>query len=99
MSTKQAVTIACRALSVYFLVWLLSELTYLPTRVFSFLHYQAVLNESGGRNFGRDLELVSLAFLVLRIVVLFFAVQWFYRSGPAIRRYFIIPSEEEISSD
>jgi hypothetical protein len=99
MSTKQAVTIACRVLSVYFLVWLLSELTYLPQRVFSFLHYQGVLNQSGGRNFGRDLELISLAFLVLRIVVLFFAVQWFYRSGPAIRRYFITPSEGEISSD
>jgi len=36
MSTKQAVTIACRVLSVYFLTWLLTDLTYLPSNLYSF---------------------------------------------------------------
>jgi len=36
---------------------------------------------------------ISLTFLVLRIVALFFAVQWFYRAGPRIHSYFLSVSE------
>jgi hypothetical protein len=95
--TKQAITIVSRALSVYFLVWLLYDLTYLPSQLFSFLHHEIGLSTSGGTSYWRDSYLISLCFLVLRMVALFFAVQWFHRSGPRLQRYFLVPSEEEVA--
>jgi len=44
-------------------------------------------------------ERISLVFILLRMVALFFAVQWFYRSGPALQRYFSAPSEEEKAAE
>ncbi|MBZ5655458.1 MAG: hypothetical protein LAO56_09285 [Acidobacteriia bacterium] len=91
MSTKEAVTIVSRALAIYMLFWFLSDLTYLPSHLFSLSHHENGLSTA----YWRDSERISLTFLLLRMVALFFAVQWFYRSGPAIQRYFLAPSEEE----
>ena len=99
MSTKEAVTIVSRALSVNFLAWLLSELTYLPSRLFSFLHHENGLGALGGMTYWRDSDLISVCFLVLRIVVLFFAVQWFYRAGPRLQVYFLASSDEEMAAE
>jgi len=43
----------------------------------------------------RDSERLSLAFHLLRMVLLFFAVQWFYRSGPKVQEYFLASPEGE----
>ena len=95
MSTKDAVTIVSRALAIYFLAWLLYDLTYLPSQLFSFLHHQLMVNAARENAYWRNYYLMSLVFLTLRIVALFFAVQWFYRSGPRIHAYFLAPSEED----
>ena len=94
MSTKEAVTIVSRALAVYMLFWFLSDLTYLPSHIFSVWHHENGL----GTTYWRDSERLSLTFLLLRMVALFFAVQWFYRSGPALQRYFLASSDEEMAS-
>jgi hypothetical protein len=94
VSAQQLVTIISRALAVYFLAWLLTDLTYLPSTLFSFLHHQQV----GGATFLRDSDLLSLTFRILRIVALFFAVQWFYRAGPTIQRYFLSKENEHSAS-
>ncbi len=99
MSTKDAVTIVSRALAVYFLAWLVYDLTYLPSQLFSFLHHQFGVNALGENAYWRNYYLMSLVFLGLRIVALFIAVQWFYRSGPRIHAYFLAPSEEETPSE
>jgi len=91
MSTKEAITIVSRALAAYLLFWFLSDLTYLPSHLFSLWHHENGL----GATYWRDSERISLTFLLIRIVALFFAVQWFYPSGPAVHRYFFTPSEEE----
>jgi hypothetical protein len=93
VSTKEAVTILSRALAVFFLAWLLSDLTYLPSYIFAFLHHENTLSGPSG-TYLRNLDFISLLFLLLRIAVLFFAVQWFYRAGPAIQEYFLTSSEE-----
>jgi len=96
MSTKEAVTIVCRALAIYFLAWLLYDLTYLPSAVHPFLHYQArlgSLSDSAYNAYMYSSYRLSLSFLVLRMLVLFFAVQWFYRAGPRLHVYFLAPSE------
>jgi hypothetical protein len=95
VSTKEAVTIASRALAIYFLAWLLNDLTFLPSHLFSLLHHERELVAPSGTTYWRDLERISLFFYVLRIAALFFAVQWFYRSGPAIHGYFMASPEGE----
>jgi hypothetical protein len=98
MSSKEAVTIISRLLAVYFLAWLLSDLTYLPSHLFSLLHHEKALGASG-TTYWRDSDLISLSFLALRIVALFFAVQWFYRAGSAIQEYFLATSKEGAATD
>ena len=99
MSTKQAVTIASRALAVYMLFWFLSDLTYLPSHLFSLWHHESGLGSALATTYWRDSERLSLAFLMLRMVLLFFAVQWFYRSGPAVHEYFLASSDEEKATE
>lgn len=94
MSTKEAVSIVSRALAIYFLAWLVFDLTYLPSQLFSFLHHQLAMSASGENPYWRNYYLISLVVLALRILALFFAVQWFYRSGPRIHAYFTAPSEQ-----
>jgi hypothetical protein len=93
MSTKEVVTIFSRALAVYFLAWLLADLTYLPPYLFSLLHHQRVASPIVADTYLRDYDVIWLLSHLFRIVVLFFAVQWFYRSGPAIHKYFLAPAE------
>jgi hypothetical protein len=95
MSAKQAVTIVSRALAVYFLTWLLTDLTYIPTNLHSLFHHAETTGAMAGP-YLRNSDLLSLSFRVLRMIALFFAVQWFYRAGPSIQKYFLSPSDEEL---
>lgn len=99
MSTKEAVTIASRALAVYLLFWLLSDVTYLPSNLFSLWHHRNVLGATEWTTYLRDSEVISLSFRLLRMVALFFAVQWFYRSGPGVQGYFLASSDEETTKE
>jgi hypothetical protein len=94
MSAKQAVTAICRALSVYFLAWLLTDLTYVPTDVHALLHYTRA-ESALGASYLRDYHLITLVFLLLRIAILFIAVQRFYRAGPRLQQYFLADSDRE----
>jgi hypothetical protein len=94
LSTREAVTIASRAFAIYFLAWLVLDLSYLPSQLFSFLHHQLAMGAGGQNPYWRNYDLISLVLNVLRILALFFAVQWFYRSGPGIHAYFTAPSEQ-----
>lgn len=95
MSAKEAAVIVCRALSVYLLFWLVLELTYLPGSMFSYFHHRLGPTTTTTQLFWRDYYLLSLCFLVFRIVALFFAVQWFYRAGPRLQAYLLAPPTEE----
>jgi hypothetical protein len=98
VSTKEAVTIVSRLLAIYFLAWLLTDLTYLPSHLFSLLHHEIGLGGPGGTTYWRDSERISLSFFILRVAALFVAVQWFYRAGPAIQAYFLGSSKEETAA-
>ena len=95
MSAKQAVTIVSRALAIYFLVWFLTDLTYLPSNLYSLFHHSGTVSVLG-TSYWLNSDLISLSFRLLRMVVLFFAVQWFYRAGPSIQGYFLASTEEEL---
>jgi len=63
VSKKEAVTIVSRLVAIYFLAWLLSDLTYLPSHLFSLLHHENGLGALGGATYWRDSERISLSFL------------------------------------
>ncbi len=95
MSAKQAVTIASRALAVYCLMWFVADLTYLPSNVHSLFHHLESASAMASP-YLRNYYLLELSARLLRMIGLFFAVQWFYRAGPSIEGYFLSPSEEEL---
>ena len=92
MSTKTAVTLVSRALAIYFLAWFLEDFTFLPAQLFSLFHYASRLNAVGGDSYARNWELISLSSRLVRMVLLFFGIQWFYRCGPAIYDYLLAPT-------
>lgn len=97
MSANQAVTIVSRAFSVYFLGWFLADLTYVPSHLYSLFHHAGTAS-AFSTPYWRNSDLLTLSLLLLRMIVLFFAVQWFYRAGPSIQRYFLVPADDEPSS-
>jgi hypothetical protein len=99
VSKKEAVTIISRSLAVYFLFWFLEDVTYLPSSLFSLWHHRNVLGSTEWTTYLRNSDLISLSFRLLRILGLFFAVQWFYRAGPAVQGYFLDSADEEPSTE
>jgi hypothetical protein len=99
VSKKEVVTIVSRSLAVYFLFWFLSDLTYLPSNLFSLWHHQNVLGTTDWTTYLRDSDMLSLSFRLFRLVALFFAVQWFYRAGPAVQGYFLDSMDDEPASE
>jgi len=99
VSKNEGVTIVSRGLAVYFLFWFLSDLTYLPSNLFSLWHHRNMLGATDWTTYLRNSELISLSFRLLRMVALFFAVQWFYRAGPAVQGYFLDPTDEEPTAE
>lgn len=85
MTRTEGLLLASRAFALYLLAWGLSEVTYVPERIHSLTHHSSVLisNDYWWRH-----ELVSLSFLVVRIVGLFATAGWLYRCGPRVENYF-----------
>jgi hypothetical protein len=99
VSKNEAVTIASRVLAIYSLAWFLTDLTYLPSDLFSLWHHQNRFGASELTLYWRDSEILSLSFRLLRMVVLFFAIQWFYRAGPALQGYFLDSTDEASAAE
>ncbi len=93
----QAITIVARALSLYFLFWLLSDLSYFPSDLHSLFYYSREATITGGTymRHTRDHDIVLISLRLLRVVGLFFAVQWCYRVGPSFQRYFLSSTDDE----
>jgi len=77
MSTRETVIIASRALAVYLLFWFVSDLTYLPSNMFSLWHHRNMLGATEWTTYLRNSDVISISFRLLRMAGLFFAVQWF----------------------
>jgi hypothetical protein len=100
VSTKDAVKLVCRCFAIYFLASLLIELTYFPTYLASFLHYELGTTTIRDPDYWRGYYVLHFLFYLVRLLGLFFAVQWFYRAGPRIEAYLLAPTsseEEEIT--
>jgi hypothetical protein len=95
MSRKDAVVLASRTLAVLLTVWALSEVSYLPSSVYSFLHHAnrvSVLSDED--QYWRHYYLTSLGFLITRIVGYTLTARWLFKCGPEVAE-FLLPANEE----
>jgi hypothetical protein len=79
------VVLASRMLALLLAVWALSEASYLPERLHSFLRY---MNQEPGSStalqYWRHYYLIVLGFLVTRIVGFSLMARWLYKGGPEV---------------
>ena len=92
MSRKEAVLLGSRLLATLLTVWALSELSSLPSSVYSFLHYaDGVSVMSAAVQYWRHHYLMSLGFLIVRIVGFSLVAGWLFRCGPDVEE-FLLPT-------
>jgi hypothetical protein len=85
MSRSDAVWIASRTLAVLLTVWALTDLSYLPGAVFSYLRYASdELGSSPSVEYWRHSHLVTLGFLITRVVGYALMARWLYKGGPEV---------------
>lgn len=94
MPKRQLVMLASRTLSVVFTVSALVELSYVPERLHSFLHYVSVQQGSNYVQYLRHYYLISLGFLIVRIVGLFLMGMWMRKCGSDVEEL-LWPSSDE----
>lgn len=92
MSKKDAVLLASRVIAVYLTVWLLTDVAFLPERLFSFIHYSKLEPINGsGNHYLRQYYFIGLVILVTRIVGLSILARWLYKGGPSVEAL-LLPS-------
>ena len=92
MSRRDAVVLTSRLLGVLLSIYALTELSYLPASVFSFLHHAEGLSLAS--QYWRHYYLLSLGFLVARIIGFSLMSMWVFRCGPDIEEL-LLPSLRE----
>lgn len=83
MSRRDAIVLASRLLAVLLSVWALTEVSYLPAAVFSYLHY-AEGATLWSVQYWRHHYLLTLGFIIARIVGFSLMSMWLFRCGPDV---------------
>src|SRR5260370_6936178 len=93
MSREDALVLASRALALLFAVWALGEVSYLPERLHSFLHY---VNQEPGSStaiqYLRPYYLITLGFLLTSILGFSLLARWICKGGPQLKALFSPPT-------
>jgi hypothetical protein len=96
MERREAVRLVSRALSVVYSVFALYETTYLPERLFSYLHYthewQSV-GAPGASMYLPALYRISVGFLFVRIAIYLALAVVFWDCAPWVERI-LLPERE-----
>lgn len=96
MSRNDVVLLASRTLAVLLTVWALTDVSYLLGSVYAFLHYSIVeLTSPTSTLYYRHANLISLSFLVTRIIGYSLMARWLYKGGPEIEELLLPGSPEE----
>jgi hypothetical protein len=96
MSRRDGVVLCSRVLAVLLTIWALSEVTYLPTSVYSLLHYAEGASTSSAP-YWRHHYVMALGFLITRIVGYSLMASWLFRCGPDIEEL-LLPEELQESA-
>jgi hypothetical protein len=96
MERKEAVRLVSRALSIIYLVFGLYETTYLPERLFSYLHYINEWRSAGAPGpsmYLPTLYRVTVGFLLVRIAFYLALAVVFWTCAPWVERT-LLPERE-----
>ena len=97
MSRQEAVLLASRTLGFLLLVWALSEISYLPDRVYSLMREMGRTSAfSTTGQYWQHYYLISLGFLVVRIVGFALTSRWLFRYTPEVQEL-LLPADAEKS--
>jgi hypothetical protein len=97
MSRRDAVVLAARVLALLLTVWAVTDISYLPASVFSYLRYSNELPLfSPARNYWGHYHLISLGFLIIRIIGFSLVARWLYRCGPDVEELLLPSSLHEV---
>jgi hypothetical protein len=92
ISRKDAVVLSSRTLATLLIVWTLGEVSYLPSRLYWYLHYLNHEPASSGIDYLRHDYLIQLGFLVARIVGYSLMARWLYQGGHEVEEL-LLPVE------
>ena len=98
MTFKQGILLVSRLISLDLFFWMLSELTYLPSRLISLVHYAHEQSVLGPHSYFYTLDAAGVAFLLLRIVLLLAGSVWFYRCGTRIQSFFSTTDSQTLNN-
>jgi hypothetical protein len=85
MSKNDAVLLVSRTLVLYLILWVLTDLTYLPELVFSFIHHlKQATPLSANNTYYRELDLIGLVFHLTKIIGLSILAGWLHRGGASV---------------
>jgi hypothetical protein len=98
MSREEAIVLASRTLAVLLMVWALTDLSYLPGSVHTFLHYANVeLSSASATQYYRHADFISLSFLVVRIIGFSLLARWLFKGGPEVVALLLPSAADEIT--
>lgn len=98
MSREDFVVLASRTLAVLLMVWALTDVSYLPGSVHTFVHYANVeLSSSSATQYYRRSDLISLSFLVVRIIGFSLLSRWLFKGGPEVAELLLPTTLQEVA--
>jgi hypothetical protein len=88
MTPTQAVKIVCRAIVLYLLFWIITDITALPREILALHHaWVNAFAVASGSYYLRE-QILYLAANVLLMSLWSVLALWFYQGGPRIQRWF-----------
>jgi len=98
MSKEDAVVLAARTLAVLLMVWAFSEASHLPGSIYTFIHYRQVeLSSPSVTQYYRHSDLISLSFMITRIIGFSLLARWLYQGGPEVAEVLLPTIAEEVN--
>ena len=96
MSRKEAVSLASRALAMLMTVWALTEVSHLPSTLYSYLRYTNEQSMASANLYWRHQYLIQLGFLITRIIGYSLTAVWLFKGGSEVQEL-LLPATEEHS--
>jgi hypothetical protein len=98
MSRKDAILIASRTLSVFFTVWALTEISYLPEFLHSYLRYNGEgIAQTEYVHYMHHYHLLRLGFLITRIIGYALLARWLYKGGRGVEEVLFPAHSDKIT--
>jgi hypothetical protein len=96
MSTRQAVLLVSRTLALLMAIWALTELSYLPSALYSFLRYAQQGGVTLSTEYWRHHYLIQLGFLITRLVGYSLTSVWLFKGGTDVYDLLLPETDTEV---